>query len=195
MDASFDPQPSLQQKQWPQGIKAVEAMISMHTWHSIPSCTSRTCSATRVILWCSAANSLPYLNPKPLPYPDAWPERERSCRPRSCRASSICAREHRGLLEFFALHFDDGGKPVLVRLQHCLALLTLSCVFVFASPSAFSKSSAHQGQSYSSRERRHAHLFWRARKYSRWRTSSFASRSSNALSLSSSVRVCSSSCC
>jgi hypothetical protein len=73
----------------------------------------------------------------------------------------LCCK-HRGLLEFFALHFDDGGKLVSLRLQHCLALLTLSCVFVFASPSVFSKSSAHQGESYSSRERRHAHLFWRA---------------------------------
>ena len=145
VDTSLDPHPSLQQKQWPQGIKAVEAMFSMHTWHSIASCTSRTCWATRVIFWCSAANSLPYS--------DAWPERVRSCRSRSCR-SSCCG--------FFALHLDDGGKIVSLRLQHCLALLTLSCVFVFASPSVFSKSSAHQGESYSSRERRHAHLFWRA---------------------------------
>jgi hypothetical protein len=41
----------------------------------------------------------------------------------------LCCK-HRGLLEFFALHFDDGGKLVSLRLQHCLALPTLSCVFV-----------------------------------------------------------------
>ena len=83
VDTSFDTQPSKQQKQCPHGMRAVDAVFSMHTLHSIASCTSRTFSATCVIFKCRSASSFPYS--------DAWPERVRSCCTRSCRAPCICA--------------------------------------------------------------------------------------------------------